>query len=419
MLKRFCALAVSGAIVGALMAVPPATADTPEVFAGTAAAQTLKLDALGIKLTVGATSASADSTPKAHADGAGLAILAGTVSHADAAGSVSSDAPPKACALSLPIQGILDLALACSQSQALTAGGSPTGSSTATLANIDVGVLNLVLQLLKPITDALVPVLDQVIGSVTGVLQPVLGPLLNQLLPGLGLNLQSPVSSLVTALQKVTLLARVTLGQSASVVTTTGGGVTSTALAKGGQIDLLPGLTLTGGPLVSIVLGSSGTTASFDRNTGKSAASFDPALLTLKVLGTSIPIAGAAPITLFAGTVLESTITVGGGRTVTNSDGSVGAVADGVSVHLLKGIAGGINLDLVHAESAVGGAHAVITAATTTTTSTTVVGATTTTTKPPILVLAHTGSEVPYLPIGMFLIVAGYLTRRRLARNRI
>jgi hypothetical protein len=398
---RLGAIALSGAIVAGMLATTPAHADNAEAFAGTATARALNLSLLGLKVTAGSTTALANSLPKAHADGAGLALIAKTVSSADANGADQSAAPPKACGLNIPLSGILNVDLACSTSSASTTNAAPTAASHATVAAIDVGLLNLVLQLLQPIIDALTPVLDQVVGSVTGTLQPLLGGLLDPLLGGLGLNLSSPVSSLVDALKRATSLATVTVGDSTSAVTTTAGKVTAVATAKGGEVDVLPGLTLTGGPLLSIVLGSAVATSTFDRTVGTSSASFDPSLLTVRLLGTTIPVGLGAPITLFPGTVLESTISIGAGRTIQNPDGTVGAVADGVSLQLLKGLNGGIVLELAHAESAVGGAKALITPKPP---------------APPATVLsnelARTGPEAPWLPLGMMLLLAAYLTRR-------
>jgi len=389
-------------VVAGLFASTPASADNAEAFAGSAAARALNLDVLGIKLTAGSTNALANSSPKAHADGSGLGLIAGSASTADAAAAGQSESPPKACALDIPIQGILSVALACSQSGASVLGGNPVAASTATVAAIDVGLVNLVLQLLKPILDVLVPAVDRTIATVTAPLQPLLGPLLEPLLGSLGLSLTSPVSSLVNALQNVTNLATIHVGDTASSVTTEAGKVSALATAQGGEVDVLPGLTVAGAPLISIVLGSASATSTFDRSTGRSAAVFDPSLLTLKVLGATIHVDLGAPLTLFQGTILESTISIGAGRTIQNPDGTVGAVADGVSLQLLKGVAGGITLELAHAESAVGGAKALIT--------------TQAVTPPPAQVtaveLARTGAEAPWLPMGMMLILAAFVTRR-------
>jgi hypothetical protein len=406
---RICALALSAAILGGVVGVNPASADTPEAFAGTATARALNLSLLGIKVTAGQTTALADSSPKAQAAGAGLALITQTVSQAAVNGPNASQAPPKACGVDLPIANLLTVALACSQSSASTNNASPTAISGANIAAIDVGVLDLVLDLLDPILDALVPVVDQVIGDVTGTLQPLLGGLLDPLLQGLQLDLQSPVQSLVDALRDVTNLAEIRVGDSASQVVTEGTKVTATAAARGAEIRVLPGLTAAGGPLLSITVGSATATSIFDRVAGTSTASFDPAILTLNVLGTSIPVGLGQPLTLFPGTALESTISLGAGRTVQNPDGTVGAVADGVSLQLLKGLSGGIVLELAHAESAVGGAKAVITPQS--------LPSPQAERKAPEL--ARTGGmDVPLLPVGFVLVLLAVLTRRFVRASR-
>ena len=181
------------------------------------------------------------------------------------------------------------------------------------------------------------------------------------------------------------------------------------ASSRGSEIRVLPGLTAAGGPLLSITVGSASATSVFDRTAGTSTASFDPALLTLNVLGTAIPVALGQPITLFPGTVLESTISLGAGRTVQNPDGTVGAVADGVGLQLLKGLNGGIVLELAHAESAVGGAKAVITPRSLPSPKAAERGPE----------LARTGGmDEPLLPVGFVLVLLAVLTRRLVRASR-
>jgi hypothetical protein len=426
--RRLCALGVSGLIVGGTLTgvavsaatSTPAGADTPEAFAGSASAQALQLKLFGTALTVGSSNAVADSTPKAHADGAGLALIAATMSSADADSVKTSSAPPKACGLNLPIANILTLALACSQSASGTVNASPSAVATSNIAALDVGLLNPLLNLLQPVLNALTPIADQLLGTVLttvqGVLQPVLGTTLQQLLGSLGLDTSKPVSSLLTALQKATNLVTVHVGDTASSVVTSAGTVVADSIAKGAEIDVLPGLTLTGGPLLSITLGLAHTTSTFNRLTGDSAANFDPAIVTVKLLGIAIPIVGTE-LKLLAGTPLESVITLGSGSTTKNkTDGSVTAEASGVGIDLLKGLNGGISLHLAHAESAAGGAKAALVATTTSTSTTTTVVPVTGGT----LFVAHlpvTGNAEPVLPIGMALILAGYLTRRTMRRR--
>lgn len=403
--RRLCASALSAAVVGALLAVPgPAAADTPEVFAGTATARALHLSLLGTSITVGSSNAFANSTPSAKANGAGVLLVPGTASSAEANGPNASQTPPKACAINLPINGILVLSAACSESSASTTNNMPTASSAASVASIDVGAVGLVVDLLQPILDVLVPIADQVVGQVTSTIQPVLGGALDPLLGSLGIEADEPVQSLIDALQDVTNLAQIRLGLSTSQVTTIAGKVTAVGNAQAGEVDVLPGLTTAGGPLISVVVGSARATSEYDRGTGKSTPSFDPAILTLRVLGITVPVALGSPVTLFPGTVLESTISLGAGRAVTNPDGTVGSVADGVKLELLKGLNGGIVLELAHAESAAGGARATVSP------------------KPPPppvagRELARTGGGEPLLPIGAGLLLGAFFVRR-VARAR-
>jgi LPXTG-motif cell wall-anchored protein len=199
---------------------------------------------------------------------------------------------------------------------------------------------------------------------------PTLGGILGPLAGNLGLNTGSnvaPVSGLVTSLldgiKKATGLVGIKLGDSTAQTVTAPTAVTATANAAGAQIDLLPGLALGGAPLLSIIVGQAKSVSTFDRGTAQSTPSFDAAVVRvhlglplLGAAGVDIPVQLNAPLTLLAGTPLETTISLGAGRTVTDpTTGAVASYADGVSIQLLKGLNGGIGLELAHAESGVGG----------------------------------------------------------------
>lgn len=404
--RRLVALVMTTFVVGAFLTVP-ASADTPERFAGTATARALNISLLGNNITIGSTNALGNSTPLAQASGAGVLLVPGTVSTAEANGAGKSDTPPKACVLDLPLLNLLAVAVACSQSAANTTGGVPNATSSASVASVDLGGLSL----LQPIIAQLTPLVDQTVGTVQNTLNSLLGNLLTPLLNSLNLNLDSLVSDLLAGLQRATGLLSVKVGPSASAVTTNNGAVTAQSAAEGAVIDVLPGLALSGAPLISIVVGSASTVSTFDRVAGTSNASFDPAILTVRlglpILGnlTEIPVRLGEPLTLLAGTPLESTISLGAGRKVSNADGTVGAVADGVSLQLLKGVSGGIGIELAHAESAVGGAKASISEQTLTSVL-------------PAKELAKTGPEAPWLPMAGFgLLLVAFVTRRLLARR--
>lgn len=402
---------VAALIVSTYMVVPASAATTPttrvvetvtspESYAATALARALELSVLNLNLTVGASGVEINSTPAAKATGAGVALLPNTVSEAKVAAAGQTSAPPKACGLNLPLS-IINVELACGETSVATNADGPQALGRGTVAAIDIGGGQL-LQLLKPVLDLLKPVL----GTVLAVVQPVLGglqlPLVGQLA---GLDpAADPVSALVDKLTKATSLVSIKLGNSTAQGTTTAGKVTSEGNAQGAQIDVLPGLALGGSPLLSIVVGSAKATATYDRAGGKANASFDGAIATVKVglpiLGGNIlelPIKLGQPIKLLEGTPLESEISLGAGTTKTEADGAVSAVADGVKIHLLKGISGGVKLELAHAEAAVGGRTKVV--------SKQVIA-------DPVPQLAKTGSE-PWLPLaGASLLLAAYVSRR-------
>jgi hypothetical protein len=408
MFRRTGAIALSALVVSAFVVLPsPASAQTvqtrAEGFSAAANARGLNLSILGTNVTIGASGIEMTSGPTAKATGGGVLLAPGTVSTVETTAAGQALAPPKACLLNLPLLGLLNLELACGEARADSTVGAPQAFGQGSVAAIDVGGQQ-ILALLAPVLDALTPLLDQVIGTVTNVLSPLLGNLLPGLVGQLGLDPNtSLVSSLVEGLQRATQLASIQLGTSTSRGISEPGKITATANAQGGQIDLLPGLALGGAPLVSIVVGSAQATSVFDRTGGTSTPTFDAAILTVRLglplLGTltEIPVRLGAPLTLLAGTPLETTIALGAGTTTKNPDGSVSSVADGVKVHALKGISGGILLELAHAESAIAGQTALVEQVKVV---------------EPVAQLAKTGND-PWIPMaGFTLLLAAFTTRR-------
>ena len=413
MFRRTGAIALSALVVGAFLVIPsPASAQTvqtrAESFIATANARALSLSVLGTTITVGASGIEMTSAPAAKATGGGVLLVPGTVSTVQTTGPGQAIAPPPACVLNLPLLNLLNLKLACGEAK-VDSTVSPTvpgpqAFGQGSVAAIDIGGQQ-VLALLAPVLDALAPLLDQVIGTVTGALTPILGNLLGGLVgtTGTGIDLNKPVSSLVDVIKQATNLATIKLGNSTSQGLTEPGKVSAIATAQGGQIDVLPGLALGGAPLISIIIGSAKATSVFDRAGGTSTPGFDAAILTVKlglpILGglTEIPVKLGSPLTLLAGTPLESTIALGAGTTTKNPDGSVSSVADGVSIHLLKGISGGIKLELAHAESGIGGQSQLVEQQKLV---------------EPVAQLAKTGND-PWVPmVGFALLLAAFTTRR-------
>lgn len=394
--RRIGALAVSAVVAGAFVA-GPAGATTPETYLGNATATALDLNVLGQSLTLGYSKAEANSLLKAVAEAAGQLLQPESTAKAQASGDNQSAKDTDKCATpALPEQlaAILDLSAGCASSITEITNGVPHALAEGTVANIGVSA--------NAVLDA-VPQLNQTIDQVQDALTPVLGNL-DTVTSQLGLSLSDTVGQLIDAVQTTQTLA-VQLGKSTSDVVTNGNVVTSTASAAGGKIDLLPIGGLGGGPLASIEIGSAKATSVYDRTSGKSTPTFDPAIVRVKLglpaLGTvqEIPVAPGQSITLFQGLPLESDIIVGNGSTVTNPDGSVGAVADGVTLNLLKGINGGVRLALATAKAGVAGNPAVATLDVP-------------------RELPRTGGT-PWLPVaGATFVVAAVLTRRFLVSTR-
>lgn len=414
MFRRTGAVALSALVVSAFLVIPsPASGQTvqtrAESFIATASARALNLSILNLNVTVGASGIQMTSAPLAKATGGGVLLAPGTVSTVETTGPSQALAPPKACLVNLPLLNLLNLQLACGEAKADSTPGAPQAFGQGSVAAIDVGGQQ-VLALLAPVLDALAPLLDQVLGTVTGALTPIVGNLLGGLVgtPGTGIDLTQPVSSLVDVIKQATQLATIRLGNSTSQGITETGKVSAIATAQGGQIDVLPGLALGGAPLLSIVVGSAKATSIFDRSGGTSTPAFDAAILTVKlglpILGnlTEIPVRLGQPLTLLAGTPLESTIALGAGSTTKNPDGSVSSVADGVSIHLLKGISGGIKLELAHAESGIGGQSQLVEQQKLV---------------EPVAQLAKTGGD-PWIPMAGFALLLAALTTRRLVVAR-
>ncbi|MGH9224262.1 MAG: hypothetical protein ACRD2W_10905 [Acidimicrobiales bacterium] len=373
---RASALAATAVVLGAFLAAVPAGAqqtDTivtaPEAFIASASARGLDINLLGTHISVGTSGALIQSTPKAQAQGAGVLLVAGTVANALAEGATTSQAPPKACVLDVPLLGLLSLATACGEAAASIANGLPQAGATGTIASIVLGG-----SLLTPLLQQVGALVGQTVGTVLDPLTALLGGLLNPLLGALNLNVSSLVDDLLAGLQRATGVLSITLGPSASTATTTASKVNATGVAQGASIQVLPGLSALGAPLVTVTVGAARASVDVTRPaasqsgpvTATAVPSFEAALvrvdLGVPILGNimSIPVTLGAPLTLLAGTPLESTIALGGGSVADGPNGSKVAVADGVSLQLLKGLSGGIGLALAHAEASGGGLSAQI-----------------------------------------------------------
>lgn len=377
-IRRLTVVAGCCALVGVLVA-GPATAASPEVYAGSAEARALDLTILGQKATLGATKATAESTLKASAEGTGQLVpvvpASPTVKAAVEGGG--ADVKPNTCGpLSAPaaLSSVLTLGVACAGASASVVAQNPVSSSEASVASLGVSANTVLSGPLAPITGPVQSGLAQLLGSIPG---------------------GTPIDPVVTTLEDlvVNVLKTPTLdvsaGKSTSAVTTAAGTVTSESTAAAVIIKLLPLPQVNGAPTLepaaTITVGKASATATYDRTKGTSTAKFQPALVSIKfntALTASIPalangieiapnvVAPASPLAgpcaddatatcILVGTALESRIKVANGTT-TSTANSASAVADGVRLELLKGVNGGVILNLARAQAAVGGTLAVV-----------------------------------------------------------
>lgn len=387
------ALLLSGFVSGASAAPNVAS---PETYLGSAASRALHLRVASTQATLGASNALASSDLKAVAEGVGalgLPVLGGSNAGVSEVSGSGSDLRAKTCVTpGLPVPGVdtlLSLKAACSSSVAEILEAGPHALGTGTVSEIDLSAQSLAA---VPI-GILQPVLDQVFAGVETHGAPILD-MLNDTL-GTDLKVDDTVDELLTALATTKTL-EVRLGESVSEVTAEGATITSVAKAAGGKISILPIGAAGLKPVVEIEIGSASATAVYDRATGTSTPSFDPSIVTVRIntpttddLGNlvgvnfqeikiapdlALPTVGALAqpcadaaneYCVLPGTPFETRIAVASGRTVTNADGSVGAVADAVKIHALKNIgqlipqlSGGLLLELAHAEAGVGGVPA-------------------------------------------------------------
>ena len=343
LVRRLIAVVGVVALTGVFAGGVPAGADTPEVYAGSALGRALNLSVLGQKATFGVSTAKIDSTLQAAADGAGQVLVLGSTTQAKVSGNNSRKEAPQACAAAVPVAPVLNLGLVCSASTAEVANGLPHAVAEGSLADLDV-------------TANALPI-NSVIAPVQSALEGVFGVLPNALDPA-----TDTVSDLLTAIGTTKTLD-VRVGHSRSEVSTEAGVVTSTGVAEAAQVDLLPIGGLLENPVASIIVGSAKATAVYNRASGVATAAFDPAIVTVRLStpltgNVDIPVAPGETVTILQGTPLESTITLADGTVTKNADGSVSSVADGVKLELLKGVNGGIILELAHAEAGAAGSPA-------------------------------------------------------------
>jgi hypothetical protein len=365
------AAVLTAALVGGPAGAQTPPAASPETYAASAVAGGLNISIAGNGITLGLAEAAVESVPKAIARGVGQLNAAQTFGEqlAEASADGQTDEKPETCASpALPEELPLTIGLACSSAKAGIAGGLPTAVSTGGVANVALSgdtVLS-ALPVTQPLQDGVTTIFDG--------LQPVfaLDPALEQV----GTTVQDLLTDVITT---ETLSIRAG-GPSTASVTTEGETVTATSGTSGVIIDLLPTGAVGDLPVATIEVGAATATVSHNRNGGEGTPSFQAAIVKVTIaqeILDALPaeLIGALPFqeNTLSLTVTDTTclplpepltscITVGGGNVTENEDGSVTAMAAGVSLDLLKGLNGGVQVELAAARATGGGAPAVVVA---------------------------------------------------------
>ncbi len=392
--RRLAAAAGAISLASVFTAGPVSAQSTAEVYLGSASGRALNIQLLGQGTTLGVSTAKITSQLTSVAEGAGQLANGGTTARIDLSGSGSASRPDT-CAIALPVANILNAGLACGSASGSLDNNNPVANSEGRVAGVTLDVQNILG--LAGLNETVNNLTSTTLGTLSGVLGGVLAPVVDT------------VDATVTDVLKTRTL-ELTAGKSTSSVVTDAGNVVSTATASGAEIKILPvRLPVAGvdvGPLATITVSSASARAVYNRATGSSTPSFDPSLVTVKLgptallpTGTEIKVPIGASQTILAGTPLESDIIVAAGRNVTNPDGTVGAIADGVKLHLLKGVSNGIVIELAHAEAGVGGTPAAARPI-----------------EPPNVELPRTGGT-PWIPLaGVSILGLAVLVRRVLVR---
>ncbi|MFL5334616.1 MAG: hypothetical protein ACJ8H8_15835 [Geminicoccaceae bacterium] len=438
-LRRIGLLGLAGVVVAGLAAPAAHAADTPEAFSATGTARALHISVLGQDATFGVTDGNVGAPLTAVANAAGQLLQPASLSKVSLSSDNSTASDPTSglqkCAVPAlpdPLGTILKTNLACSLAQADITKGAPHAIGTASVASIAVNAQSLLNGVLgnTPLGSLK---LGDTVNQVTDQLQPVLDAIKNATSQTpVPLDPSTTISDLLNSLTTQQTLS-LNLGKSTSDLVTSVANTASTSTALGGQLKILPIAALNNTPLATITIGSSKTSAVYDRVKGAGTASFDPALVTVDlapVLGlpaalTHISVAPGQTITILQGTPLESTITLADGHTTTNGK-SASAVADGVSIQLFKGLSAllptagagtlstaaadpsaAVVVELAHAESAVTGTPAVAGPSP---------ANPNVPTAPEVKALAFTGTS-PWLPVGGVALLAGFWGTRKLRRR--
>lgn len=353
--KKTVGVTALAAAAASLVVMPAAGAqeaspDAP-AYEASSSAQALELSLFGQGLIVGEGS-SRVASGESSAEGFALAtpVFDGGVSSAVVQGTGSDGSSEPVCVQGFDQIPGLSLAFACSSSQVDVSETEASATSASTAGRI---VLNPVAPLLETPLSMVVEPLQGGLQTLVGALEPVLGPIRD----ASGLDLQNTVGDLLDALLDGGDLVSITLGDSSTSSSLAGNLLSTSCSAEGARIDVLD-LPAVGGedppPVISVILGDVSTRVDVDTTTGTGTPVANPSGITIVAppLGLNQPLGLGQTIDIPLPEPLgTSTISVTDGVSGTDEEGRSFATADSVSIDLLDGLLGGIDLNVARCAS--------------------------------------------------------------------
>lgn len=450
-IRTIGAVGVSLLATTSLLAAGQAQAARPETYQATAVGQAMEMSIAGVGVKIGGTTANLDSVgPKAATSGDAVKVPLLNILKSAAAVEGAKDVSDtsKQCPTGeippLPVGLVTEVSLLCATSKAAIKGGMASASSSSDAAEIELQYESL---LLGKAVEKLKGLFSKVIAKETDAAAAA------DTAKSMGINLNplagKPINDalwekLFGEIATISLLS-LELGSSESMVEVSSDKIKSAASSDGFSLNVLPN-SLCGQDILSLQMGHSEASATYDRKTAKSSGRTNPEAVHITAANPAnclgegkrfeildfIEVDGTLHIKLpIIGTLLK--ITFMKGTTVVTDEGpgklaggsEAKSVSDVFKIEVLPGLAGGAVLSIGHAEATAGGAPAIVDPPATTVPvsveSLTTVPATPTTVMPVVAaeaVLPRTGGDAAVAFGGLVLLGLAYGARRLARKGR-
>ncbi len=454
-MRTIGAVGVSLLATGSLLGSTQAQAARPESYQASASGQALEMSIAGVGVNIGGTEASLDSVgPKASTSGDAVKVPLLNIlkSAASVEGSEDVSDSSKQCPTGeippLPVGLVAEVSLLCATSKAKIKGGMTSASSSADAAEIELQYESL---LLGKAEETLKGLFSKVIGggSDAAAAADTAKSMGVDLSPFAGKPINDALWKKIFGEIATISLLSLELGSSESMVEVDGTKVKSAASSDGFSLNVLPN-GLCGQDILSLKMGHSEASASYDRKTAKSKGSTNPEAVQLSAANPAdclgegkrfeildfIEVDGTLHIKLpIIGTLVK--ITFVKGTTVVTDEGpgklaggsEAKAVSDVFKIEVLPGLAGGAVLSIANAQASAGGAPAIVDAPPATVAPAAVTPTTTpATTTPPttavptqvkaVETLPRTGGDAAVAFAGLGLLGLAFGARRLAQRGR-